>query len=171
MITPGHSASIRPMHRETRWGLPPGRMVTSDEGDGDIQPLWLSDGPATAELWTRMYAEHPRSGLWPLLLDSLDSSDSEFRPWESGEVFPEQMSSPASHAPASLLARWWGTYGGLGRGVCGGGSPFRDPVGAVAPATDTEVRGRGTITKISRRMSARAEAARRGASARCDGWR
>ena len=26
--------------------LPPGRMVTSDEGDGDVQPLWLGDGPA-----------------------------------------------------------------------------------------------------------------------------
>lgn len=98
------------MHPETRLGLLSGRMVTSDEGDGDVQPLWLSDGPATAELWTRMHAEHTRSGLWPLLLDSLDSSDSEFRPWGSGEVFPEQMSFPASHAPASLLAQWWATY-------------------------------------------------------------
>ena len=51
--------------------LPPGRMVTSDEGDGAVQPLWLSDGPATTALWTRMHAEHTRSGLWPLLLDSL----------------------------------------------------------------------------------------------------
>ncbi|MEU5314396.1 DUF4253 domain-containing protein [Streptomyces sp. NPDC021562] len=90
--------------------LPPGRMVTSDEGDGDAQPLWLSDGPATAELWTRMHAEHTRSGLWPLLLDSLDPNDGEFRPWGSGEVFPEQMSSPASHDPAGLLAQWWATY-------------------------------------------------------------
>ncbi|MFH9176803.1 DUF4253 domain-containing protein [Streptomyces albogriseolus] len=85
-------------------------MVTSDEGDGDVQPLWLSDEPATAELWTRMHAEHGRSGLWPLLLDSLDPNDGGFRPWGSGEVFPEQMSSPARHDSASLLARWWATY-------------------------------------------------------------
>ncbi|MFD9411273.1 DUF4253 domain-containing protein [Streptomyces sp. NPDC059989] len=102
------------MHPESRSSLdgllPPGRMVTSDEGDGDRQPLWLSDGPAAPELWTRMYTEHARSGLWPLLLDALDPNDGEFRPWGSGEVFPEQMSSPASHDPAGLLAQWWATY-------------------------------------------------------------
>ncbi|MFH8803824.1 DUF4253 domain-containing protein [Streptomyces sp. NPDC017936] len=90
--------------------LPPGRLVTSFEGKGAVQPLWLSDGPATAELWTRRHAEHTRSGLWPLLLDSLDPSDAEFRPWGSGEVFPERMSSPAGHDPAGLLAHWWATY-------------------------------------------------------------
>ncbi|MEU9298061.1 hypothetical protein [Streptomyces sp. NPDC048266] len=56
-------------------------MVTSDEDDGDVQPLWLSDEPATADLWTRTYAEHGCSGLWPLLLDSLDPNDGGFRPW------------------------------------------------------------------------------------------
>lgn len=80
------------MHPGTRLGLggmlPPGLMVTCDEGDGDVQPLWLSDGLATAELWMRMHAEHTRSGLWPLLLDSLDPSDSEFRPWGSGGGLP-----------------------------------------------------------------------------------
>ncbi|MFE1409845.1 DUF4253 domain-containing protein [Streptomyces sp. NPDC058746] len=90
--------------------LPPGRLVTSDEGDGDDQALWLSDETVSAELWTRIRDEHPRSGLWPLLLDALDPNDGEFRPWGSGEVFPEQMSSPASHDPADLLAQWWATY-------------------------------------------------------------
>ncbi|MFE0863323.1 DUF4253 domain-containing protein [Streptomyces rochei] len=50
------------------------------------------------------------SGLWPLLLDSLNLNDGEFHPWGSGEVFPEQISSPASHASAGLLAQWWATY-------------------------------------------------------------
>ncbi|MFJ8584873.1 DUF4253 domain-containing protein [Streptomyces sp. NPDC093595] len=94
--------------------LPPGRMVTSDEGDGDVQPLWLSNGPTTAEVWTRLYAERARSGLWPLLLDSLDPSDDEFRPWASGEVFPERMSSPASHDTVRLLSQWWATYTAVG---------------------------------------------------------
>ncbi|MFD8965161.1 hypothetical protein ACFV0C_09185 [Streptomyces sp. NPDC059568] len=56
-------------------------MITSDEGDGDMQPLWLSDTPASAELWARLLAEHSTSGLWPLLLDAYAPGDAEFRPW------------------------------------------------------------------------------------------
>ncbi|MFE5826670.1 DUF4253 domain-containing protein [Streptomyces erythrochromogenes] len=90
--------------------LPPGRLITSDEGDGGVQALWLSDGAASAELWKRIRDEHPRSGVWPLLLDSRDPEDSDFRPWGAGELFPEQMSSPGDHDPADLLAKWWATY-------------------------------------------------------------
>ncbi|MDX2391155.1 MULTISPECIES: DUF4253 domain-containing protein [unclassified Streptomyces] len=90
--------------------LPPGRLITSDEGDGGVQALWLSDGTVSAELWTRIRDEHARSGVLPLLLDALDPNDGEFRPWGSGEVFPERMSSPGSHDPADLLAQWWKTY-------------------------------------------------------------
>ncbi|MFJ3921557.1 DUF4253 domain-containing protein [Streptomyces sp. NPDC090022] len=102
------------MHPEPRLSLesllPPGQMITSGEGDGDVQPLWLSDRPATAGLWTQLHTEHTRSGLWPLLLDALDPDDDEFRPWGSGELMPERMSSPASHDPAGLLEEWWATY-------------------------------------------------------------
>ncbi|MFB7271382.1 DUF4253 domain-containing protein [Streptomyces sp. NPDC056244] len=87
--------------------LPPGRMIRSDEGDGDAQPLWLSDAPVSAALWTRIRAEHGRTGLWPLLLDALDPGDGEFRPWESGELFPDSVSSSETHDPAELLAYWW----------------------------------------------------------------
>ncbi|MFD5111158.1 DUF4253 domain-containing protein [Streptomyces sp. NPDC058391] len=90
--------------------VPPGRMITSDEGDGDVQALWLSDGPVSAELWARVHAEHADSGLWPLLLDSRQHGDAEFRPWGSGEIFPERMSSPDLHDPAELLAKWWTEY-------------------------------------------------------------
>ncbi|MER7468622.1 DUF4253 domain-containing protein [Streptomyces sp. NPDC097981] len=48
--------------------------------------------------------------MWPLLLDSRDPEDSDFRPWGSGELFPERMSSPDDHDPADLLAKWWATY-------------------------------------------------------------
>ncbi|MGA4844328.1 DUF4253 domain-containing protein [Streptomyces sp. G45] len=82
-------------------------MITSDEGDGETRPLWLSDGPATARLWSRLRAEHAASGLWPLLLDCLALDDTAFRPWASGELSPEGMSSPAEHDPQEVLARWW----------------------------------------------------------------
>ncbi|MFG2661661.1 DUF4253 domain-containing protein [Streptomyces sp. NPDC048425] len=90
--------------------LPPGRMITSDEGDGDVQPLWLSDDPTAVELWSRLRAGHAASGLWPLLLDALDPHDQGFRTWGCGELWPECMSSPAQHNPEALLARWWQDY-------------------------------------------------------------
>jgi hypothetical protein len=92
--------------------LPDGRLITSDEGSGTVQPLWLSDAPVSADLWVRLLAEHPTSGLWPLLLDSHLVDDGEFRPWSSGELFPERMSSPDAYDPAALLARWWQEHTG-----------------------------------------------------------
>ncbi|MER6914529.1 DUF4253 domain-containing protein [Streptomyces sp. NPDC000594] len=88
--------------------LPPGRMITSDEDGGDARPpLWLSDGPDfPLGLWGRIRAVHERSGLWPLLLVPLEGDES-FRPWATGELEPGRMSSPDSHDPSALLARWW----------------------------------------------------------------
>ncbi|MFI9771898.1 DUF4253 domain-containing protein [Streptomyces sp. NPDC052415] len=90
--------------------LPPGRMITSNEGDGDLQPLWLSDSPTSAEMWAQLRSEHATSGLWPLLLTSLNSRDNDFRPWDCGELSPERMSSPDDHNPEELLIRWWHDY-------------------------------------------------------------
>ncbi|MFJ5546310.1 hypothetical protein [Streptomyces sp. NPDC093225] len=90
--------------------LPPGRLITSDEGDGGVHALWLSDGAIPGGLWERIRAEHFRSGVWPLLLDSRDPHERGFAPWGTGELFPERMSSPADHDPADLLATWWATY-------------------------------------------------------------
>ncbi len=87
--------------------LPPGRMITSEEGHGTVQPLWLSDSPPSAGLWPRLRAEHAASGLWPLLLAPLDPHDTDVRPWARGELSPERMSSPADHDPQTVLARWW----------------------------------------------------------------
>ncbi|NUQ99489.1 MAG: DUF4253 domain-containing protein [Streptomyces sp.] len=87
--------------------LPSGRTVLSGEGGGDIHSLWISDQPAAAELIASLRAEHPKSGLWPLLLDALDHHDPEYRPWGCGELFPERLTSPEAHQPAALLATWW----------------------------------------------------------------
>ncbi|MFD4376162.1 DUF4253 domain-containing protein [Streptomyces sp. NPDC058486] len=89
--------------------LPPGRLITADEGDGGTHPLWLSDGPAPFGAWGRIRAAHARTGLWPLLLEPLHEDDEDFRPWASGELYPEDMSRPADHDPEAALVRWWGT--------------------------------------------------------------
>ncbi|MDP9831144.1 DUF4253 domain-containing protein [Kineosporia succinea] len=81
--------------------LPPGRTV---RGDG-TPALWLSDDPATLDLWRSFRAEEPHSGLTPLLLDHLDGDPA--RPWDDGELWPGDMSSPGEHDPAEVLAEWW----------------------------------------------------------------
>jgi len=69
----------------------------------------MSDGSASEGLWAQAYADRSRSGLWPLLLESLRHSDG-FRPWDSGELYCEWNSPADLHDPASLLAGWWAQY-------------------------------------------------------------
>ncbi|MEH1125504.1 DUF4253 domain-containing protein [Micromonospora sp. CPCC 206061] len=70
--------------------------------------MWLSNDPAPTGLWRLLHAEHQRSGLWPLLLDSYTYDAS--RPWDDGEIWPNAMSSPAQHDAEPLLAGWWASY-------------------------------------------------------------
>ncbi|MEV0842920.1 DUF4253 domain-containing protein [Actinocatenispora sera] len=84
--------------------LPPGRAIVP-EGSARAA-YWLSDEPIDDDtLWWQLRDEHERSGLWPLLAGGLhDDLD---RPWRDGEVAPQDMSAPADHDPAELLAGWW----------------------------------------------------------------
>lgn len=86
--------------------LPSGRIVVAEESDGE-PALWMSDGPAPYGLWARLRAEHPSSGLWPLLLESLGDDEEEFRPWASGELDLSRATPPERHDAAALLARGW----------------------------------------------------------------
>ncbi len=90
--------------RSVGTALPPGRMITPDEGTGVEPRLWLSEGPAPAGLWARVLGA--RAGLWPLLLIPVDG-DGDCRPWATGELYPQGMSAPGDHDPYALLARWW----------------------------------------------------------------
>jgi hypothetical protein len=90
--------------------LPPGQVITS----GEVQALWVSDGPVGDGVWTRCLAEHAAgSGLWPLLLLGSGGPEDGFRPWGTGEVYPERMSAPGGHDPGGLLASWWADYVGV----------------------------------------------------------
>jgi hypothetical protein len=86
--------------------LPPGRLVTPE--GGGLPRYWLSDAPVAADVWVRLRQEHPRSGLWPLLLGGLRREPN--RPWADGEVYPEGMTAPDNHDPAALLAGWWAEH-------------------------------------------------------------
>jgi hypothetical protein len=85
--------------------LPPGRLI---HAEGGTRVLWISDGPAPDHLWAAVRAEHDYTGLWPLLLEALNSSkEDDFRPWCSGELSLRGISPPGRHDPAALLAEWW----------------------------------------------------------------
>ncbi|MEV7186572.1 DUF4253 domain-containing protein [Kitasatospora sp. NPDC093102] len=90
--------------------LPPGRLVTEDDGRQPL--LWISDAPAPAGLWRRLHRAHPQTGLWPLLLTPLDRSGDDYRPWLSGELYPSDASVPDLYDPAALLSTWWETGDG-----------------------------------------------------------
>ncbi|MFD0691156.1 DUF4253 domain-containing protein [Actinomadura fibrosa] len=55
-------------------------------GDADREVLWVSDErlPDLGGLWCRLYGERERTGLYPLLLDTLHGDPE--RPWHAGEL-------------------------------------------------------------------------------------
>ncbi|MEV0644787.1 DUF4253 domain-containing protein [Phytomonospora sp. NPDC050363] len=99
-------AEVVALHR----GLPPGRLVTPEDGGPPV--LWLSDGAAEVDQWRSLLAEHPRTGLYPLVLEELPHGGEEFRPWESGELYPLMMSAARHSDAATVLESWWGRYAG-----------------------------------------------------------
>jgi hypothetical protein len=91
--------------------LPSGRLVlpSSRGGDAAATPAyWLSDQPAPATLWSKLHAAHPRSGLWPLLLEGLDREPAQ--PWVAGDVDPQPISEIDRHDPAAFLATVWADW-------------------------------------------------------------
>jgi hypothetical protein len=112
-------------------GLPPGKWVTPDpafarDGQASGPTLWLTDDPVPdeARMWAALLREHPRSGLWPLLLVTLRPhghwaaryeamGGEEFlrrharRPWHAGELAPVPAAAVDALDAESVLATWW----------------------------------------------------------------
>jgi hypothetical protein len=95
--------------------LPAGHLVGTAgqlERHTRVRPaFWLSDEPATATLWTRLRAEHERSGLWPLLLEDFgnfdaDDDDELAFPW-GGKASAEPVRAIDDHDAAGFLAARW----------------------------------------------------------------
>ena len=96
--------------------LPPGRLVRpnpswvdrSSHASAARPAYWLSDTPAPAALWPELRAAYPRSGLWPLLLQSEHTDPA--LPWAAGEVDPQPASVIDSHDPGVFLATAWAAW-------------------------------------------------------------
>ncbi|WP_026341650.1 DUF4253 domain-containing protein [Actinomadura atramentaria] len=84
-------AVIHPPFPPVPDALPPGRVVDAAEGMTDARwagrpVLWITADPVpdAAALWTRLYDERAKTGLYPLLLPGLRNAEE--RPWLSGEL-------------------------------------------------------------------------------------
>ncbi len=66
--------------------------------------FWMSDEPAAPGLWARLRAEHPASGLWPVLLE--DSA----QPWSAGQIAPEPTSEIDNYDPDAFMAEVWAEW-------------------------------------------------------------
>ncbi|ROO88383.1 uncharacterized protein DUF4253 [Actinocorallia herbida] len=86
--------------------LPEGAVVWPDRSYRRDHPVtrpafWLSDAPVTADVWRSLAAEHPYSGLWPLLLDETA------QPWAAGQIAPEPETEIDVYEPAQFMAEVW----------------------------------------------------------------
>ncbi|MFF2554857.1 DUF4253 domain-containing protein [Nocardia sp. NPDC058058] len=68
-------------------GLPSGRFIDAERSDGRAV-MWVTDVrlPRAGALWASLYEQRLETGLYPLLLDALDSSpravlQRDYRPW------------------------------------------------------------------------------------------
>src|SRR4051812_23862374 len=93
-------------------GLPPGRLIVPDLDFADDMwaerpVMWVSDGPVpdAGERWGRLFDDHPRTGLYPLLLETLPA-DAE-RPWHAGELSPRSIGAVDALTADGVLRRLW----------------------------------------------------------------
>ncbi|TDC45729.1 DUF4253 domain-containing protein [Actinomadura sp. KC345] len=89
--------------------LPEGDLIWPDPGYPQRRQLlrpafWLSDEPVPGEVWCELRAEHPRSGLWPLLMDETD------QPWASGQIAPEPVSEIGNYLPHAFMSEVWADW-------------------------------------------------------------
>ncbi|WP_328396861.1 DUF4253 domain-containing protein [Nocardia sp. NBC_00416] len=97
--------------------LPPGRLIRAtvrDSLDDEREVLWVSDHPQSRadQLWGRLYGRRAATGLYPLLLDTLESvaeTDPEIgpRPWHSAELDFVPVDAINALDPAEVLREMW----------------------------------------------------------------
>ena len=89
--------------------LPAGRPIVPDasysSNPGRGQVGWISDAPAKIDDWKRLAEAFPETGLWPLVLTTLD--DDGQRPWRNGELDLAGSSDPDQHDAGAVLTSFW----------------------------------------------------------------
>ncbi|WP_244976281.1 DUF4253 domain-containing protein [Nocardia huaxiensis] len=98
-------------------GVPSGRYVTARRSEGRAV-LWVTGlrERRAGALWARLYALHARTGLYPLLLDALDSSpravlQGECRPWHHDDLRFVPVEKIDALDPDDVLRGMWPDYG------------------------------------------------------------
>src|SRR5690349_651795 len=97
--------------------LPPGRLVVpnpsyASKRASDTPCLWISEIKIhpPGEVFGNLVDAFPRTGLWPVILDSLHKQDD--RPWIAGELDPGSSSDPSGHDVEKTLQGWWKSHTG-----------------------------------------------------------
>jgi hypothetical protein len=144
--------------------LPHGRHIVPDESfvsasDRRSQPcLWVSEEPPAriVALAEPLVEAFPKTGLWPLVLESLRSDDE--RPWLAGELDPTSSTDPATHDVSTVLGDWWsGVVPSEEEDdeMLASLSPFGRQFPGLAPATAKDpspVKVRSVIEQLSGRL-------------------
>lgn len=128
--------------RALELGLPAGRLVrpyAQTYTDFGLPPVerpvyWLSDAPASADLWRRLRAAHAASGLWPLLLVPGTFGNPDV-PWTAGDVIPESVAEIDRCDAAEFMRAEWDEWAAEEEGEEDIGYDFEDlePFGRTCP--------------------------------------
>jgi hypothetical protein len=86
--------------------LPSGSLVWPDPDYDKLRAhhrpsFWLSDEPVPPGLWSRLRGEHPRSGLWPVLLEE------DVQPWSAGQIAPDSVEEIDHYTAGGFMAEAW----------------------------------------------------------------
>lgn len=127
--------------------LPPGRVVRArpSRGRGPARPvLWLSDAPQTdaGPWWAHSYAERDKTGLYPLLLETLTSpyAGAPDRPWRDTDDLVHQPVAEIDELDANeVLRKWWDHDGELSDDLDEDRLPLPRPWPGLAAATSPQM--------------------------------
>jgi len=104
-------AAGRPLVGDVR--LPVGRPVRAD-ADGNGTPsgspvMWVSDAVQkdAGETVLRLEFVFGQTGLWPVVLQSLETHPDDGRPWRHGEFAPSQVTAPDRIDIRRTVTQWW----------------------------------------------------------------
>ncbi|MGW0808041.1 DUF4253 domain-containing protein [Nonomuraea sp. NPDC002799] len=86
--------------------LPAGEVIWPDpsytqQGEAVRPAFWMSDEPVSGADWAVLRACHPRSGLWPVLLDE------SAQPWAIGQVIPDEPRQIDHFSAEGFMTEVW----------------------------------------------------------------